>query len=472
MNNFSTQQWAEETFGRSNLGDPRRTKRLVEYARSQADAPTASTFGSCEGDIAASEGAYRFLRNHAVDPKSIDTGVALSVIEQCKGYKLLLSIQDTASVEVAHSSLRKELVEEGNPTGFLVHSTLMVEAESGFPLGLIDQARWTRPKDRASKNKNGTEVRRKYIEKESYRWETASRHMVEMMGDVSNVITVCDREGDVYEFLQYHQEHALRYIVRAAQNRRLAEGTSLWKAMEQMPILGYRVVQIEQRGPWKPACEKKREGRQARETTLEIRGGQTKLLWPKKDKPESAAVVTVNVVYVREVEPVEGHEQLTWRLLTTEPVETLEAADFVVSCYEKRWVIEEFHKSWKVGCRLEERPLQSLKAVERFMAISASIGVRLLQFQCIARVDPDAPCDRLLTTEEWQCLYAISNPRKPLPAKPPALSWAYYTIAKMGGWMDTKRNGRVGWQSVWKGWRRFQDRLEGWRIARGAYVSH
>lgn len=470
MNNIESREWADETFGRSNLGDPRRTARLIDYARRQADDPAASTFGSCGGDVAASEGAYRFLRNDYVDPKAIDIGVNLSTAKLCKGLKLVLAIQDSTSVEVAHVPLRKELEREGCPTGFMVHSTIMVNGESGFPIGLMGQERWTRPKEIISESESVVaEKKRVYTEKESYRWETASREMVDIMGDVGNVITVCDREADIYEFLQYHQDNELRYIVRAAQDRRLAKGSRLWQAMEEMPILGYREIQIEQRGPWKPQFESLRPGRKARKATLAIHAGTTKLLWPKNDKPKEARPVVVNVVYVREVNPPEGHVPLVWKLLTTEPVDSLEAASFVVSCYEKRWIIEEFHKSWKVGCRLEERPLQSLKAVERQMAISAPIGIRLLQFQYMAEAEPDAPCDKLLTKEEWQCLCAITNPGKALPKKPPTNSYVYYAIAKMGGWMDTKRNGRVGWQSIWKGWHRFQDKLHGWRIARSAY---
>ena len=59
-----------------------------------------------------------------------------------------------------------------------------------------------------------------------------------------------------------------------------------------------------------------------------------------------------------------------------------------------------------------------------------------------------------------------------LPSKPPTNEWVYYAIAKMGGWIDTKQPGRVGWKAMWIGWSRFQDQLHGWRMARGAYASH
>ena len=47
---------------------------------------------------------------------------------------------------------------------------------------------------------------------------------------------------------------------------------------------------------------------------------------------------------------------------------------------------------------------------------------------------------------------------------PPTLGWAYCAIAKLGGWNDTKRTGKASWATVWKGWYKLQERLEGYKI--------
>ena len=57
------------------------------------------------------------------------------------------------------------------------------------------------------------------------------------------------------------------------------------------------------------------------------------------------------------------------------------------------------------------------------------------------------------------------NKKKKPPKKPRSLLWAYHSIAKLGGWADTKRTGRVGWLTVWEGWFRLQERLEGYMVA-------
>ncbi|HHT9169613.1 TPA: IS4 family transposase, partial [Legionella pneumophila] len=44
-------------------------------------------------------------------------------------------------------------------------------------------------------------------------------------------------------------------------------------------------------------------------------------------------------------------------------------------------------------------------------------------------------------------------------------AWAYKAIAKLGGWTDSKRTGKAAWSTIWKGWFRLQERVEGLRIA-------
>jgi hypothetical protein len=61
--------WAEETFGRCELGDTRRTARAVKVAQGPAQHVGKSLLKSCEGDSAAVEGICRLLRNETVDRK-------------------------------------------------------------------------------------------------------------------------------------------------------------------------------------------------------------------------------------------------------------------------------------------------------------------------------------------------------------------------------------------------------------------
>lgn len=51
--------------------------------------------------------------------------------------------------------------------------------------------------------------------------------------------------------------------------------------------------------------------------------------------------------------------------------------------------------------------------------------------------------------------------KKPLPKKPPTIEWAMKAVARLGGWIDTQRTGRPGWENLGRGWRTLEERVEG-----------
>ena len=125
--------------------------------------------------------------------------------------------------------------------------------------------------------------------------------------------------------------------------------------------------------------------------------------------------------------------------------------------------VEEFHRAWKSGCGLHDTRMQHADNLHRLAQILAFIAVRLLQLKELK--DSDENCELLLKREEWKILWLSTKKGESLPDTPPPMRWAYYAIAKMGGWIDTKRTGRVGWKAMWKGYFILQERLEGWKIA-------
>jgi hypothetical protein len=50
---------------------------------------------------------------------------------------------------------------------------------------------------------------------------------------------------------------------------------------------------------------------------------------------------------------------------------------------------------------------------------------------------------------------------KALPKKPPSMYRAYYALAKLGRWHDSKATGIVGWEALWDGWFVLSQLLEG-----------
>src|SRR5947209_19017741 len=67
--------WAQETFGAAQLGDPRRSRRLVRVAAQMAADPQGSLPREMGGDWAALKAAYRLVRADGVPHQAISRPV-------------------------------------------------------------------------------------------------------------------------------------------------------------------------------------------------------------------------------------------------------------------------------------------------------------------------------------------------------------------------------------------------------------
>jgi len=453
---WNERAWAEQVFGRCELGDRRRTARLVRYAAQQAKDASASTHTVCLGDETAAEGAYRLLRNAQVAPAAVAEGGFCHTGEVAQGHGALLAVEDSTTLGFPHAVARA-LGDIGGPAqsqrrGWVVHSVLLVDRETGRTVGLLEQQRWRR--DAATRGKYRARKARPYEQKESYKWQQASERIAERLGEtMARVISVCDREADIYEYLTYKRHRQERFIVRAAWDRHLHDsGERLWAHLAQQPPCGTVRLSIPQRG-----------GRQARVAHLTLRSGPVLFHSPQRAGGRLAPL-EVQAVYAVEEQAPPGTTPLEWVLLTSEPVATFLEAHQVLEAYRLRWRVEEFHKAWKLGCGIEERRLQTPENLERLAVILAFVAVRLLQLREGVEAVPDQPCDTILQRPQWECLW-LSTESPPLPTTVPSTQWAYYALAKLGGWSDTKRTGRVGWLTLWRGWQRLADRAHGYALA-------
>lgn len=454
--------WAAQVFSASSLPDVRLGRRLVTYAGAQAIQPAASTARATGSSSAEREGAYRLLENGRVRPSDIEEGPFYHTSGMCRGVARLLIVQDTTGVSVGSPALKEELKNIGGPTGFLVHTSLAVDGTTGEAIGILDQRRWTR-----ARKSQGSGTRRPpqdFEERESARWLVADMAGRDRLDQRTAAITVCDREADIYEFLAHHVEHNQRFVIRAQHNRKtsgLLDG--LHAEVSAAAVCGGRVVRVEQRGVQREKIpQKAREGRQRRDVRTTLQGCRVTIQPPANGAGRAGApAIEVNVVQVKEVDG-----DLEWILLTSEPVDTLAQVEQIVRDYEHRWTIEEFHRTWKTGCRLEARSLQTADAFERMMVITAPIAVRLMQLHMAARSDRvDKTEATSLSDEEQRCLWAITE-KKPFPKRPPSAKWAVLAVGRLGGFYDSKRTGRIGCLTMWIGWSTFQVHLTGWNAAR------
>lgn len=93
-----------------------------------------------------------------------------------------------------------------------------------------------------------------------------------------------------------------------------------------------------------------------RNANIEVRQGTILMPVPRHQSPWlrdlGITAIAVNVIEVREVKPPKGVEPLRWVLLTSLPMSTFDESWTVIEYYEKRPIVEEFHKALKTGCRV------------------------------------------------------------------------------------------------------------------------
>lgn len=130
--------------------------------------------------------------------------------------------------------------------------------------------------------------------------------------------------------------------------------------------------------------------RQKRDAVLQVSAAPIRLCAPaRKSGEHGTAPLPLWIVRVWEPSPPEGVEPLEWFLLTNHPVTTFEQAKEVAEWYEIRWMIEEFHKAQKTGCRIEDPQFTSSQRLHPMIALLSVVALSLLNLRELSR-RPDA----------------------------------------------------------------------------------
>ena len=153
------------------------------------------------------------------------------------------------------------------------------------------------------------------------------------------------------------------------------------------------------------------------------------------------------VVEAREVNPPRGVKPLRWVLLTSERVRTFNGAWRVIEWYEKRPLIEEYHKCLKTGCRVEARQYREAHRLAAVTGLLSVMAVRLLQLKAVARTEPDRPAAHVVPSAWLKTLRAVSKSRKPIHT----VREFFRGLAMFGGFLGRKSDGEPGWQTIWSG---------------------
>jgi hypothetical protein len=453
------QDWAEEEFGRVRLRDRRHRERLCVVARDFFARPAANIPQACQ-TRAKTKAAYRLFEHKAVKMDSLLGAHYQSTMERIARQKIpvVLAVQDTTSFNYDTHAEMEGLgpinTRVDGAQGILMHGT-MAYTTQGTALGLVDVQVWARdPKDFG---KSAKRYERPIEQKESYKWlksfQGAAR-LQRQLGSAATVVSVGDREADIYELFCLAQKDPLhpKLLVRAERDRRLQDANlCLWQYMENQAVAGERLLRIP-----------RRKGRAARDARLAIRFAQVELRAPKR-KP-ILGPLRVWAIYVTEIDPPTPKEAIEWMLVTTLEVNDLQGALEKVDWYKKRWGIEEYHRTIKSVCRIENRQLADRSVWENCLAIDLVVAWRIEHIKKISRESPQAPCTLAFDEQEWQALFVLKNPDQPLPSIAPSVHQMTRWTAELGGFLGGKKE-NPGSTTLGRGLQTLHDILIGISLA-------
>lgn len=413
------------------------------------------------------EGAYDFLESPHVRPEVVAESVFATTAARARGSDHVYVVIDGTSLSLTDDNGAKgfgPVNKRDTPgTGLKVMNALAV-ARDGVPLGLIDQAFWSRPQPPTKQLTRAERVkrnhRRPFEDKETSRFVEAARKSVERLDrEGVRAWVVIDREGDHQNILLGLHDTGCIFTVRGHWNRRLwpaGEG-NVEDLLDAEPSIGTYEVEVGRTGR-----------RAARTARCELRAVQVTLRFSPTSQGDGRRAMRLYAVRIRE--EGSGGEGLDWLLYTNVPVFSAEHARHIVESYEARWRIEEFHRTWKQGeCNVEDAQLRSQDAVVIWATVLSAVATRIERLKYLSRSKPTTPAAEELSADEIEALKLDrrrrSETKRVRVADMPTISEASEWIAELGGWIG-KRNGPPGSITLARGLERLGYLVEGIALGR------
>jgi hypothetical protein len=446
-------------FGEAELGDQRRTERLVRAADLFAAHPGRSLPQAMRppADLVA---LYRLMNRPEVTHSAVlrtHYGRTREAILAHRG--VVLIGHDGSELDFSSKrSLREQLGPLGgkNQFGYLCHNSVAVGAD-GEPLGLANQILHKR---RRRKKKTSRAACREDPLRETRLWVRGRDAIGELPG--AFVVDLVDRGGDTFEFLDYEHARGFHYVARSKSNRSCRTGHQgggeealLHDHLRSLPAAeGGRVVEVAQR-----QAGHGRPHRPARTAAVVMAWAAVTLVPPPPGQARGQhrqVPLRVWALRVWEPSPPQGEEALEWFLITDVAVATAQDGWERVDWYERRWpTCEEYHKGQKTGCSIEGPQFTTTQALEPVIALLSVVAWLLMRLRFAAR-QPEAaerpatdfvPLSWVLLLSKWR----HKQERPDWTARESLMA-----LARLGGHQNRKSDGLPGWQTLWKGWSEFR----------------
>lgn len=450
---FQSEQWIKKNFLNVDLGDKRRTERLLKVAGNMLSQPQQSIPKQMKNWY-ETKAAYRFFSNPEVKHSSIQKTHNQNVLEESLNSKhTVLFIQDTSSLDYTEHPNTEDLGYIGNHEGrgLMIHSTLAIELnnEQTNVFGLANQQVWERTHPCRKKSETVTQRYKRYTE--ARLWEDSLK-AIRKPSEQENWISIGDRANDIFEFFDYCVKNNWSFVVRASQNRALRENGS------------YSLEQIRsKKSQYKTSFfTRSSQNKNTKEIKLEIAKQLIEIAPPARLKNQS------NPIIITAIRCWNKEEKIEWILYTNVKVEKEEEVKEVCRWYSLRWLIEEYHKCLKTGCGIEKRQLENGRALKAILGILGIIAARLLETKFLARNENN----KQAKDEIPEIPLRIICKKYKLDEERVTVKMFWRGVAQMGGFLARKSDGDPGWQTIWKGMLDLLRMWEGALLMQAMMESH
>ena len=448
--------WADREYARCSHPDGRVRSRIVEMGRvwtNHLGAPLPVLFPHPTDRKAA----CRLLSNDQVNMEHILEPHQASTVERCAQESLVLAIQDTTALNYHGLAGTGGLVGIGGrgkgAKGILAHFGLAV-GETGRPLGVYAVDAGFRKLGRAARECTPD------FEKESRRWIDGLEraHAVSQACPGTRVVTVCDREGDIWSMIRQARRSGDGLLVRSNRSRQrrviLEDGRhgKLPEHMARQPVLAEKTIDIE-------ACGGKRE-RKARRARLALRACKVLLKAPKDAPDQTPTPMLAVSVDETDCDPKHGQKPLHWLLLTTEGEASPQQALRVVGWYEARWNIETWFSVLKNGSRIATRQFDHADDLRKCLVFDAVTACHVHDLNYMARNSPQVPAREVVGDDQVDCLNEYRKHRgihrSPQPPDPdPDIRAFVVALAGIAGFLPRRSQPLPGTRKLWQAYDMF-----------------
>jgi Transposase DNA-binding/Transposase Tn5 dimerisation domain len=450
--------WAEANFAAAELGDRRRTRRLVDTAERLAQQPQGSLPAHFSWNPLRA--VYRLCnRPEVTHPAVTATHLERTRTEMAQVSGPVLVLHDTTELNfTTHGALTGTgPVGDGVGRGFLQHNSLAIVAGTQQVLGLAYQQVTTR----TPAPEGETRTERRHRDRESQLWERGIRG-VGPAPEGTCWVDVADRGADNFEAIHAAGELGHGFLFRACKDRAIQVGAAAEGPRRYLKSFARALPPQTSGAVFLPS----QGGRPARTAQVQMAARQVWLLVPQLERSVHPDWTPVGAWVVRVWEPkppADVAEPLEWILLSSLPAADAEQLHQRCDWYASRPLIEDYHRVEKTGCGEEDLRFETAEAMLPMLGVLAIVAVRVLQLRWWGRSGGTAPAESASTRAERDVLKGLGHRVR-------TARDFVRAVAELGGFLGRKCDAEPGWQTLWRGYRRLEDMVLGLRIKAGRVI--